>query len=352
MSDDAEKPVEEKPGDPVAAPPLPAGFDPKKTHVVHQWKYTSPLINCRFEPKGRYVFSCAEDNAVQRWEFPSGKLTKLEGHESWPRDIAFLPDGETVITVGSDERMLFWSTVEEDPKPIRTIKAHQGWVRCLNVSPDGALIATGGNDNLVKLWNADDGALVRELAGHESNVYSVMFHPGGQLLLSGDLSGQVREWDVGTGQQVHQFDGKDLHTYNGGQQVHYGGVRSLALSPDEKTLACCGLYKATNPLGAVNEPLVVAFEYATQKKTRSHITDGVKGIAWRVIYLADGTLVTASGGAGGGFLLFWKTDQDKSYHKFKMPDTARGLDQHSDQLHLATVHFDRHLRISRMTAKV
>ena len=125
----------------------------------------------------------------------------------------------------------------------------------------------------------------------------------------------------------------------------------MSLSPDGKYLACSGLYKATNPLGAVNEPMVMLFQWEGRKKVRSLVTDGVKGVAWRVVFLPDGTLVGASGGSGGGFLLFWKPDQDKTFHKFKLPDTARDLDVHPDGLQVATVHFDRHVRINRMTAK-
>jgi len=324
--------------------------DVKQTHVAKEWQHSSPLITCRFDPKAKYVFSSAEDMTVQRWEYASGKKTVYSGHDSWVRDIAFSPDGETVITVASDDKMIFWSTTAEKPTPTKTVEAHKGWIRTISVSSDGKLIATGGNDNLVKLWNID-GSPVRELSGHDSNVYSTMFHPGGKFLLSGDLSGSVKQWEIATGKMVRAFDAKELHTYNGGQKVHYGGVRSIALSPDGKHLACSGLYKETNPLGAVNEPIVVLFEWESAKKVRSLIADGVKGIAWRVMYLTDGSLVAASGGSGGGFLLFWKSDQDKQIHKFKMPDTARGLDMHPDGYHLATVHYDRKLRISRMAAK-
>jgi WD40 repeat protein len=294
------------------------------------------------------VFTSAEDYTLQRWELPSGKKTAWPAHDSWIRDIAFLPDGETMITVASDDKMIFWATAAEKPTPLKTIVAHKGWIRSVSISPDGKLIATGGNDNLVKLWNAD-GTPLRELAGHASNVYSTFFHPGGKFLLSGDLAGEVRQWEVSTGKLVGTFDAKELHTYNGGQQVHYGGVRSIALSPDGKHLACSGLYKATNPLGAVNEPLVLLFEWESRKKVRSQVAAGVKGIAWQVAWLADGTLVGASGGSGGGFLLFWKPGEDKAYHKLKLPDTARDLDLHPNGLEVATVHYDRNVRISRMT---
>lgn len=325
--------------------------DPKQTHVSAQWKHTAPLIACRFDPQGRYVFTSAEDYSVQRWDLPTGKKTSWAAHESWVRDLVVLPDGETLVTAACDDRIIFWPATAAKPVPIREVVAHNGWVRTISVSPDGKLLATGGNDNLVKLWNAADGTLVRELAGHDSNVYSTFFHPHGKMLLSGDLSGKVHAWEIETGKQAFTFDGKDLHTYNGGQRVHYGGVRSIALSPDGKRLACCGLHKATNPLGAVNEPLVLNFDWASQKLLKKHPAAGVRGVGWRVIYLADGSFVCASGGAGGGFLLFWNSDEEKPFHKLKLKDTARAMDMHHDGIQLATVHYDRHVRISKMAPK-
>jgi len=325
-------------------------LDPKQTHVLHQWKHGRPLIACCFDPQGRFLFSSSEDYSLQRWELATGKKKSWPAHESWIRDIVFLPDGETAISAGCDDRIMFWPVAAEDPKPIREIVAHKGWIRTLAVSPDGKLIASGGNDRQVKLWTAD-GKLVRALAGHDSDIYSVFFHPQGTHLLSGDLSGKVHQWELASGKRVRTFDAKDLHTYNGGQQVHYGGVRDIALSPDGKLLACVGLHKATNPLGAVNEPLIVLFDWSTGKKVRGQPADGVKGIGWQVEFLADGNEVCVSGGAGGGFLLFFAPATDKPFHKLKLPDTARDMSLHPDGLQVATAHFDGHIRVSRMAAK-
>ncbi|MCA9070331.1 MAG: hypothetical protein KDA84_15470, partial [Planctomycetaceae bacterium] len=325
-------------------------LDPKQTHVIAEWKHKAPLITCRYDPKGRFLFSCAEDYSIQRWDLATGKPTVWEAHDSWVRDFAFLNDGETLVSAGSDDQFIFWSVTAEKPTPMKSVKAHAGWIRSIAVSPDGKQFATGGNDLLVKIWNSD-GGLVRELAGHEKHVYSVRYHPSGEFLLSGDLGGQVHQWDVKSGKLVRTFDAKDLYSYNKGQQVDYGGVRDLAFSPDGKSLACCGLYKATNPLGAVNEPLIVVFDWNTAKKTRSHIANGVRGVAWRVVYLSNGFLATGSGGSGGGYLVFWKPDSDKEFHKLKLKQTLRGMDISPDGLKLAAAHSDGYLRISQMTAK-
>lgn len=331
--------------------------DPKQTHVAATWKHTSPLISCRFDPGGQHLFVTAEDMTVQRFETTTGKKSAFPAeHDSWVRGLAFSGDGQTLFTGGFDGRIMWWEAAAAKPQPTKRIDAHDGWVRCLARSPDGTLLASGGNDHLVKVWNAEDGEPVRAFSGHEMHVYSVLFHPSGQWLLSGDLAGKIKQWDVNSGKPVREFDAGALHSYNSGQQVHYGGVRSLALSPDHPSggarrwLAASGLHKASNPLGAVNEPLVLRFDWETGKLKTSHVAGGVRGIAWRTLFLPDGALLAASGGSGGGYLIFWQDDA-KELHKLKLPNTARDMDLHPDGVQVATVHYDRQVRICRMAAK-
>ena len=132
------------------------------------------------------------------------------------------------------------------------------------------------------------------------------------------------------------------------QGDRYGGVRGQAESPDGKFLAGCGLHKATNPLGAVQEPAVVVFDWKTGKKVRTHIAEGLKAIGWQIRWLADGSLMCGAGGSNGAFLVFWKPDADKEFHRFKIADTARDMDLHPDGLQIATPHFDGQLRISKL----
>lgn len=326
-------------------------LDVKQAHVVAQWPHERPLVSCRFEPQGRFVFAGSEDNSVQRWNLTDGKRTPLVGHESWVRAMAFSKDGAFTITGGSEGKLIWWNTDAENPQPVRSVEAHQGWIRSMSTSPDGSLLATGGNDLVVRIWSVADGSLVREMPGHERHIYCVHFHPSGQFLLSGDLVGVLKQWDVATGAVVRQFDAKALHTYEGGQMVDFGGVRAIGVSPDGKYVTAGGLHKATNPLGAVHEPLQLLWEWESQTLVRSHIAEGITGgVVWRCCYLSDQTLMSASGGSSGGLLLFWKPDNDKDFHRFQLPNIVRDMDLHPDGLRVATAHHDRHVRVTLLSA--
>lgn len=229
---------------------VPARFDPKQAHVVAQWPAGGPLVCCRFEPKGRFVFAGLEGSTIPRFGLTDGKTVPFAGgHDSWVFALAFSPDGERTYSGGGDGRVAVWETAAASPKPVRTIEAHRGWVRALGMSPDGTLLATGGNDRMVRLWETRSGALVRELNGHLGHVYSLQFHPNGKALLSGDLLGSIREWDLASGRAIGSFDAKALHTYEAGQQVDFGGVRGLAVMPDGARSRAEGCTKPRTPSG-------------------------------------------------------------------------------------------------------
>jgi WD40 repeat protein len=332
----------------------PAGLDPKQAYVVSQWPHDRPLNACRFDPASRFVFCGAEDANVQRFKLADGARTNFPGgHETWVQTLTFSKDGNQVVSAGCDGKLTWWDSCSDAPKPIRTVDAHKGWIRGIDTSPDGTLIATGGNDSMVRIWNTADGKLVRELPGHERHVYSVLFHPKGEWLLTGDLVGVIKQWEVGSGKLLRSFDAKPLHTYEGGQQVDYGGVRAMSISGDGKWLAAGGLYKASNPLGAVNEPLVLLFDWESQKLEKQQIAEGIPGGSMlRLRWLGDDTtLMGICGGTSGGLLLFWKPDAEKSFHRLGLPANVRDMDLHPDGLQVATAHADRHLRITRLAAK-
>ncbi len=324
--------------------------DPKQAHVVAQWPAGRPIVCCRFDPTGRFLFCGLESPTIERFNLVDGKKVSFPGgHDSWVFSLAFSPDGATAYSGGGEGRVVCWETAALAPKPSRTIEAHRGWVRALAASPDGTLLATGGNDRAIRLWNRANGSLVRELSGHQAHIYSLEFTRDGKSLMSGDLLGVIKEWNPTSGKCEGVFDAKALHTYDPGQQVDFGGVRGLAMSPAGATVAAGGLHKATNPLGAVHEPLVLVFDARSRKLTRTLLSDGIPGgVIWRLRFLADGTLMGACGGTSGGILLFWKPGTDKDFHRFPLPNIVRDLDLHPDGLRIATAHHDGTARITRL----
>lgn len=325
--------------------------DPSKAHVAKDFAHKAPLVACRFDPTGRYVAAASEDQSVQRWDLTSGANVPYVGHDSWVFALAFLPDGQTMLTGGGDGRLIFWPMASDKPTPSRTVEAHAGWIRSIAVSKDGKIIATAGNDRKVRLWTSD-GVLDQELPGHEKHIYRVGFDPTGKFLISADLRGVVIAWDFAARRETRRFDAGALYKYEPGQGVDYGGVRDFAFSPDGKTLACSGLVEASNPLGAVSNPAIAVMDWdAGKQRLLQKPKEDIKGVGWGVRVLSNGDIVAVSGGTGGGFLFFWKPDAAAEYVKFPLPNTGRDLDLHPDGIRLATAHHDGHLRITALAPK-
>lgn len=326
-------------------------IDVTKTHVSKELKHDSPIISCRFDPTGKYVFFGAQDYKVWRWEW-SGDAKVEFNHNAWVRGIAFHPNGEAVLTAGYDGRLVWWPVAAEKPEPIREVAAHDGWTRAVAVSPDGSLVATGGNDHKVKLWSFADGSLVKEFAGHESHVYNVLFHPDGKNLVSGDLKANLIHWNIESGEQSRKMTAEALCKYDPTFLADIGGLRGLAFDAAGTRLAGSGITNVTNAFAGVGNPAIVVYDWESAELKIQHESKAkLQGVGWGVAMHPENFVIGISGGGGGGFLLFWKPDGKEEFHQMKFPNNARDLDLASDGLHVVTGHYDKHIRVSMLAEK-
>lgn len=317
--------------------------DPAKIRLAFELKHNSPLLSCRFDPSGRFVFAGAQDNSVQRWDLSSKAQTALQGHISWVRSLAFA-DGK-LYSGDYHGKVLAWRADADKPSPESSIDAHRGWVRSIAVSPDGRLLATCGNDLMVRVWSCQGAGLIRSFAGHAHHVYSVAFHPSGRFLASADLHGVVRQWDIERGTEVRTLDASVLFRYDPTFRADHGGVRSMAFSADGTLLACAGITDVTNAFAGIGKAAVVLFDWITgQRRQLLRPSANFQGTAWGVDFHPSG-LIAAAGGGSGGALWFWRPDQSASVHTVTLPANARDIHFHPDALRLAVACFDGAVRI-------
>lgn len=325
--------------------------DYAKTHVVADLAHDNPLISCRFDPSGTYVFAGSQDYSV--WRFKIGTDEKVQfDAEAWVRGIAFSQDGSKVITAGYDGRLIWWDTASEKPAASRTVQAHEGWVRAVDVSPDGRLLASVGNDMAVRLWNMETGNKVAELAGHESHIYNAAFHPTkSDQLVTGDLMCNVIHWDISAGKQQRTWKAESLQKFDKTFVATIGGFRGMVFTADGSHLLCSGITNVTNAFAGVGNPSVVAFDWNTGKQSVEHLSKGkLRGVAWGVAAHPDGTRIAATGGSAG-YLLFWKPGEASEFHNLKLKDVGRDLDLSPDGMSAAVAHHNGHISVCKLAAK-
>lgn len=134
----------------------------------------------------------------------------------------------------------------------RIMRSHTSGVNAVAYSPNGKMLASGGVDARIILSEAATGKMIRTLTTGKLPVLSLAFNKEGTILAVGTLNREDQTlavgadrptiilWDASTGQQLNQ-----VQMFNDGRSV-----RSIAISPDGKTLAA-GLSNRKPKMGKI-----------------------------------------------------------------------------------------------------
>ncbi len=189
-----------------------------------------------FSPRGDLLASASENRAILLWDVKNlAKIATLEGHVDQINALAFSPDG-TLLASGSghfeseDQTVRLWDV--ETREEVATLE-HNGAIWSVVFSTDGAILASGvgSPDNMVRLWDVRTHGEVARLR-HLEPVLSVTVSRGASIIASGSRDGKVRLYDGIT----RDFIGAFL-PFRPSDRYSWVEIRSVAISPDETTLA-------------------------------------------------------------------------------------------------------------------
>lgn len=129
------------------------------------------------------------------------------GHTARIADLAFTPDGETIVSASDDKTIRVWDW--RSGVTLKTLRGYagegsDGKVYAVAVSPDGRTVAAGGyfGPGLgekppygdVRLFDLSTGRLKAVLKGAEYEIYDLAFSPDGARLAAGGADGFVYLW--------------------------------------------------------------------------------------------------------------------------------------------------------------
>src|SRR5207244_6672574 len=109
-------------------------------------------------------------------------------------------------------------------KEIRRWLAHEGGFAPLTFAPDGKTLASAGSDNRIRLWDVHTGTEIRsmEQVGVSRLAYSA---DGKRLAAVYGWYADIWIWDPATGQQLGKWPGKVLTALDPGVRLAAVGDR-------------------------------------------------------------------------------------------------------------------------------
>jgi WD40 repeat protein len=225
---------------------------------------------------------------VKGVELPA--FSKGVGHINTVHQLAFTPDGRTLVSAGLDYTICHW-----DPTG--------GKLRRRFLAEYAASISLA-SDGLSAAWPVPKGVHVRDLgAGKNANTIAVDFRdkrghpfPGGELVA-------VHSWLPQHKRRVYLFDrasGKELR-----QLAHEWDISWVSIAPDGKTLAATGRIPNPDQLkdNPALKPLTTIWDVATGRK-RFSVDE-----SYRIAFSPDGRLLAgASPWLGRVEIRVWQAD--------------------------------------------
>jgi hypothetical protein len=156
-------------------------------------------------------------------------------------------DGKKMVTVESGKQTVALWAVDNKYKATESNVLGQGPITMLRASPDGktfVTVPTFVDSPSLDLWDFEGEKVLHSFVHKDVTVRAVAFSLDGKTLATGcfktiekggekEVAGEVRFWDVATGREKQALTDK------------LGPVKSLAFSPDGKTLAV-GLHHKDN----------------------------------------------------------------------------------------------------------
>src|ERR1051325_4719158 len=189
-----------------------------------QTGHTAEIQGLEYASNGKFFVSAGKDSTIKLWS-PAGTLIRTIRTGFWVNYLALSHDGQLLLAASRTGTIFLLSLDGRVVHRFPDIPMREGFVSAVAISSDNHNVAIGATRGLVlyRLEGTTDTRVPTE--GDTSEVESVIY--GGQGPISGSFDGKLRFWSN---------EGKLVHAV----PAHEYAIKTLALSPDGKTLATAG----------------------------------------------------------------------------------------------------------------
>lgn len=195
-------------------------------------------------PNGRFVVASDKDDVIRMWKAKNGEpVREFRGHTDILSGLAWLPKSDRFLSCSFDMSLILWNaetgakirqfgrsaTAKDSGRNLQENRqksdGHSTWIRDVAVLPDGNEAISAGNDQVLFIWDIESGGLVDRLIGHSAAVIRLAISPDGRFVVSLGADNEMIVWDANERKLVRR-------TIRSGE-----GFPTLAISPDSRTLA-------------------------------------------------------------------------------------------------------------------
>jgi WD40 repeat protein len=188
------------------------------------------ILATAVSPDARFIACSTGDGYVSIRDLQTGKsLHRFATNKGLCSNLAFGPEGRSLAWCSADGTLHVTELTGE--RKTRELKGAQQQARTLSFSSDGKLLAAllDTQDRAV-LWDATNGKRLRQYTAGDSKkgqqqILALALDPDGKLLYAATGDGAVVAWETDSLEERYQLEATP------------GGLTSLTLSPDGKTLA-------------------------------------------------------------------------------------------------------------------
>ena len=181
-----------------------------------------------FTADGRHLVYCGKGNTFSI--APVGHEAAFISHPEVNPVVSFSAavsrDGGTILSAGTDDRVLVWKRPFDEPARSLT-GAGKLWQYA--ITPDGARAVATATSGHVTMWDVASGKLLGRQLAHDGYIFALAMSPTGKHFATGgsadDHIGRI--WSARALKQQRHMDFGTV-------------VRTLAFSPDGRTLAVGG----------------------------------------------------------------------------------------------------------------
>jgi WD40 repeat protein len=165
-----------------------------------------------FSADGKLVAASGYSVQIHLWEADTGKHLKTLTHPApghgpgaaigMVPDLAFLPDGKRLATLGPAS-IIAWDLTRGTA--VKTIALPGIHTANKLIVPSSVRAVTGHSDGRLRVWNLDSGELLHDLGSHRGALAGLAVTRDGKRAVTGGLNGWVVVYDINGGKELKRI---------------------------------------------------------------------------------------------------------------------------------------------------